>query len=89
MGAAELEDTFTPGGYYDGYWPRLAEAFAAYVHRGTTGPLLAAYDRLAAVDAEGDNGYSVYTAVQCRDAPGRATGTGGGRTPGRRTRRRR
>ncbi|MFF8997572.1 alpha/beta hydrolase [Streptomyces achromogenes] len=69
VGAAELEDTFTPGGYYDGYWPRLAEAFAAYVRRGATGPLLAAYDRLAAVDAEGDNGYSVYTAVQCRDAP--------------------
>ncbi|MFI0231819.1 alpha/beta hydrolase [Streptomyces sp. NPDC017086] len=69
VGAAELEDTFTPGGYYDGYWPRLAQAFAAYARRGETGPLVAAYRSLGAVDASGDNGYSVYTAVQCRDAP--------------------
>ncbi|GGW72484.1 peptidase [Streptomyces lucensis JCM 4490] len=68
IGASELEDTFVPGGYYDGYWPYLAEAFAAYVHHGETGPLLTAYDHLAAVDGEGDNGYSVYTSVQCRDA---------------------
>ncbi|MFF9767941.1 alpha/beta hydrolase [Streptomyces sp. NPDC014636] len=68
VGAAELEDTFTPGGYYDGYWPYLAEAFAAYVRRGATGPLVEAYENFAAVDASGDNGYSVYTAVQCRDA---------------------
>ncbi|MFF1628026.1 alpha/beta fold hydrolase, partial [Streptomyces sp. NPDC058272] len=31
VGASELEDTFIPGGYYNGYWPYLAEAFAAYV----------------------------------------------------------
>lgn len=28
-----------------------------------------AYEHFAAVDASGDNGYSVYTSVQCRDAP--------------------
>ncbi|GAA3150484.1 hypothetical protein GCM10017687_80080 [Streptomyces echinatus] len=27
-----------------------------------------AYENFAAVDGSGDNGYSVYTAVQCRDA---------------------
>ncbi|MFF7971516.1 alpha/beta fold hydrolase [Streptomyces sp. NPDC007905] len=68
VGAAELEDTFIPGGYYDGYWPYLAEAFAAYVHDKETEPLVKAYEKFAAVDASGDNGYSVYTAVQCRDA---------------------
>ncbi|ANP50574.1 pimeloyl-ACP methyl ester carboxylesterase [Streptomyces griseochromogenes] len=68
VGAAELEDTFIRGGYYNGYWPYLAEAFAAYVHDKETEPLLTAYRNLAAVDAEGDNGYSVYAAVQCRDA---------------------
>ncbi|MFI2758485.1 alpha/beta hydrolase [Streptomyces echinatus] len=68
VGAAELEDTFMPGGYYNGYWPYLAEAFAAYVHRGATGALVEAYENFAAVDGSGDNGYSVYTAVQCRDA---------------------
>ncbi len=57
-----------PPPYYDGYWPRLAEAFAAYVRRKDTGPLVKAYENVAAVDASGDNGYSVYTAVQCRDA---------------------
>ncbi|MEU1400842.1 alpha/beta hydrolase [Streptomyces sp. NPDC005728] len=68
VGAAELEDTFIPGGYYNGYWPHLAQAFAAYVHEKNTGPLVEAYRNLGAVDASGDNGYSVYTAVQCRDA---------------------
>ncbi len=33
-----------------------------------TDPLVEAYEDFAAVDAAGDNGYSVYTSVQCRDA---------------------
>jgi pimeloyl-ACP methyl ester carboxylesterase len=68
VGAAELEDTFLPGGYFDGYWPVLATAFAAYVRAHDPKPLVAAYRRLGAVDAAGDNGYSVYAAVECRDA---------------------
>ncbi|MEW2044707.1 alpha/beta hydrolase [Streptomyces sp. NPDC005476] len=68
VGASELEDTFLPGGYYNGYWPHLAEAFAAYVNGKDSAPLVEAYENFAAVDAAGDNGYSVYTAVQCRDA---------------------
>jgi pimeloyl-ACP methyl ester carboxylesterase len=68
VGAAELEDTFIPGGYYNGYWPDLAKAFAAYVNDKNAAPLVEAYENLAAIDASGDNGYSVYTSVQCRDA---------------------
>ncbi|MFE1439595.1 alpha/beta hydrolase [Streptomyces sp. NPDC058739] len=68
VGPAELEDTFMPGGYYDGYWPYLAEAFAAYVNDKDSDALVEAYDTFAALDASGENGYSVYTAVQCRDA---------------------
>ncbi|MEU6391596.1 alpha/beta hydrolase [Streptomyces sp. NPDC046939] len=68
VGAGELEDTFLPGGYYDGYWPFLADAFSAYVKEKDPAPLVEAYDTFAAIDAEGDNGYSVYSAVQCRDA---------------------
>ncbi|MGW1541558.1 alpha/beta hydrolase [Streptomyces sp. NPDC002309] len=68
VGASELEDTFLPGGYYNGYWPFLAEAFAAYVNDGRTAPLVDAYENLGAADAAQENGYSVYTAVQCRDA---------------------
>ncbi|MFP3987008.1 alpha/beta hydrolase [Streptomyces sp. E11-3] len=69
VGASELEDTFLPGGYYNGYWPYLAEAFAAYVNDKDTEPLVEAYENFASVDASGDNGYSVYAAVECRDAP--------------------
>ncbi|GGN87382.1 peptidase [Streptomyces albiflavescens] len=68
VGASELEDTFIPGGYYNGYWPYLAEAFAAYVNDKNSDPLIKAYGTFGAVDASGDNGYSVYTSVQCRDA---------------------
>lgn len=68
VGAAELEDTFLPGAYHNGYWPRLAEAFAAYANKQDTGPLVEAYASLAEPDATADNGYSVYTAVECRDA---------------------
>ncbi|WP_149550857.1 alpha/beta hydrolase [Streptomyces marokkonensis] len=68
VGAAELEDTYIPGGYYNGYWPYLAEAFSAYVNDGDAEPLIEAYENFGANDAAGDNGYSVYTAVECRDA---------------------
>ncbi|NEB73696.1 alpha/beta hydrolase [Streptomyces sp. SID14478] len=68
VGAGELEDTFLPGGYFNGYWPYLAEAFAAYVNDKDADPLVEAYGNFAAIDASGDNGYSVYTSVQCRDA---------------------
>ncbi|MGW0734556.1 alpha/beta hydrolase [Streptomyces sp. NPDC002851] len=69
VGAGELEDTFLPGGYFNGYWPELAAAFAAYANDKDSGPLVQAYEKFAAVDAAGDNGYSIYTAVECRDAP--------------------
>ncbi|PIM69225.1 peptidase [Streptomyces sp. JV178] len=68
VGASELEDTFMPGGYYNGYWPDLAAAFAAFVNKKDDDPLVEAYENFAAVDTAGVNGYSVYTAVQCRDA---------------------
>ncbi|MGW0822656.1 alpha/beta hydrolase [Streptomyces sp. NPDC002845] len=68
VGASELEDTFVPGGYYNGYWPYLAEAFAAFVNDKNDDPLVEAYENFGAVDEDGDNGYSIYTSVECRDA---------------------
>ncbi|MEU4061738.1 alpha/beta fold hydrolase [Streptomyces wedmorensis] len=68
VGPGELEDTFLPGGYYNGYWPRLANAFSAYVNDADPAPLKEAYERYGEADAAADNGYSVYTSVQCRDA---------------------
>ncbi|CAM5345225.1 hypothetical protein SALBM135S_00508 [Streptomyces alboniger] len=68
VGPTELEDTFVPGGYHNGHWPLLARAFAAYANEGDARPLVAAYEALAAGDAAKENSYSVYSAVQCRDA---------------------
>ncbi|MEV7416284.1 alpha/beta hydrolase [Streptomyces sp. NPDC089919] len=68
VGPAELEDTYLPGGYFDGYWPSLAEAFSAYAKDGDEKPLVAAYQRFGAVDPAAGNSYSVYSAVQCRDS---------------------
>lgn len=68
VGPAELEDTYMPGGYFNGYWPNLADAFAAYAVRKDPKPLVAAYRRFGAVEPSAGNGYSVYTAVQCRDS---------------------
>ncbi|MFI5618980.1 alpha/beta hydrolase [Streptomyces sp. NPDC051567] len=68
VGPAELEDTFLPGGYYNGYWPHLAEAFSAYTVGKDPKPLVAAYERFGAVEPSAGNSYSVYTAVQCRDS---------------------
>lgn len=68
VGPAEFEDTYTPGGYFNGYWPYLADALAAYVNNKDEQALVDVYQAFAAIDASGDNGYSVYAAVQCRDA---------------------
>ncbi|MEL3947814.1 alpha/beta hydrolase [Streptomyces sp. LNU-CPARS28] len=68
VGAAELEDTFMPGAYFNGYWPFLAEAFSSYARTKDTDLLVEAYENFGAVDAAGDNSYSVYTSVGCRDA---------------------
>ncbi|MEU9103335.1 alpha/beta hydrolase [Streptomyces xanthophaeus] len=68
VGPSELEDTYMPGGYFNGYWPNLAEAFSAYAVKGDPKPLVAAYGRFGAVEPSAGNGYSVYTAVQCRDS---------------------
>ncbi|MFJ7159071.1 alpha/beta hydrolase [Streptomyces sp. NPDC101118] len=68
VGPSELEDTYLPGGYFNGYWPNLAEAFSAYVRDRDAKPLVAAYERFGAVDPAAGNSYSVYSAVQCRDS---------------------
>jgi len=68
VGPSELEDAFIPGGYYNGYWPYQADALAAYVNSGDEAALVDVYNSFGAIDASGDNGYSIYTSVQCRDA---------------------
>jgi pimeloyl-ACP methyl ester carboxylesterase len=66
VGAAELEDSFIPGAYYNGYWPTMATAFADYVNDGDAQALVNLYKNFGAVSD--NNGFSIYSAVQCRDA---------------------
>jgi pimeloyl-ACP methyl ester carboxylesterase len=68
VGPSELEDAYIPGGYYNGYWSYQADAFAAYVNSGDEAALVDVYNSFGAIDASGENGFTVYAAVQCRDA---------------------
>jgi len=68
VGPSEFEDTYIPGGYFNGYWPYLADALEAYVNAKDEQALVDVYQAFAAIDESGENGYSVYAAVQCRDA---------------------
>jgi pimeloyl-ACP methyl ester carboxylesterase len=65
LGSAEWNDVFVNAGYYQSTWPDVAGAFAAYA-KGDAGPMKAMYADSLEPD---DNGYAMYTAVQCVDAP--------------------
>jgi pimeloyl-ACP methyl ester carboxylesterase len=67
LGPDEWADTFLYAGYYRSYWLTLADAFAGYVHDHRWRPVLSLY-RLFAGPGD-DNGFAVYSAVQCTDAP--------------------
>lgn len=69
IGSSELDDTFMAAGYDSTAWPMLGEAFSAQVHRRGSRSLINAYNNLGRVGGDGENGYAVYTAVGCRDAP--------------------
>ncbi|MFC4059280.1 alpha/beta hydrolase [Planomonospora corallina] len=69
LGPSEFDDLYTVGGYSDLVWPELAQAFSAYVRRGDSAPLLAAHRKHVKNDAQTENGYAVYLATECGDAP--------------------
>ncbi|TQS43717.1 alpha/beta hydrolase [Cryptosporangium phraense] len=68
VGPSEFEDTYIPGGYYNGYWPYLADGLAAYVNQKDEQALVDLYEAFGAIDESGENGNTIYNAVQCRDA---------------------
>jgi pimeloyl-ACP methyl ester carboxylesterase len=68
VGASELEDTFLVGGYNNGAWLYLARAFAAYVNDKSADHLVKDYEYYAEQTGS-SNGYSIYTAIECGDAP--------------------
>ncbi|WP_431902354.1 alpha/beta hydrolase [Amycolatopsis thermoflava] len=67
IGPAEWTDIFLQAGYYQSTWTGLAEAFAGWVHQRDWQTLKTRYDK---TNSPGDdNGFAVYNAVQCTDAP--------------------
>ena len=67
IGPDEWTDIFLQAGYYQSTWEELTEAFAGWVHQRDWQTLTTRYDE---TNPPGDdNGFAVYNAVQCTDAP--------------------
>ena len=66
LGPDEWTDTFLYAGYYRSVWTTLGQDFANFVHNGRWRPVA---DFYRAFNGPGDdNGFAVYSAVQCTDA---------------------
>lgn len=65
IGGDEWVDIFLQAGYYIYGWVDLGNAFAGWVHKQDAAPLLDLYGDPSAPNA--DNGFAVYSAVQCTD----------------------
>jgi pimeloyl-ACP methyl ester carboxylesterase len=67
VGPDEWRDAFLGAAYDQFTWLGLADVFARWVHQHDPAGVIAAYQAQDPPDS--DNGYAVYTAVQCTDAP--------------------
>ena len=67
VGSAEWVDIFLGAGYVQFLWPDLAALFSGWVTKPDAQKLIDAYK--GAVGVGDDNGYAIYLAVQCGDAP--------------------
>ncbi len=65
IGPSELDDVFLADGYADYSWAAHARALSAFAVRHDAGPLRKAWQPPGRLD---QNNYTVYNAVQCRDA---------------------
>src|SRR3989440_1128885 len=66
VGPDEFNDIFLLAGYYQITWLELGKVFSDWVHTRQPQPLI---DEYMSADGPGDdNGFAVYTAVQCTDA---------------------
>ena len=66
LGPDELADAMLDAGYYVYNWVDLALAYSSLVRHHQGGTLLALYRNANMGD---DNGFAMYNAVQCSDAP--------------------
>lgn len=67
LGPDEWSDTFLYAGYYRFTWLELGDAFAGYVHHHRWRNVMSLYRSFTG--PSDDNGFAVYAAVQCTDAP--------------------
>jgi hypothetical protein len=67
IGPAEWGDAFLGAGYCDCLWADLGDVFSSWVHDQKARKLIRAYEGAATPGY--DNGYAVYLAVECVDAP--------------------
>ncbi|MEV6491687.1 alpha/beta fold hydrolase [Actinoplanes sp. NPDC051633] len=66
LGQAELNDVVLSAAYYVYGWEPIAEALSALINDGDPEPILAFY---APPGPGADNGYAMYLATLCTDAP--------------------
>jgi pimeloyl-ACP methyl ester carboxylesterase len=69
VGPDELADAILLAGYYNGYYPLIAEAWSKLANQGKAGGIASWYRALNPKGPGADNGYAVYLATQCTDAP--------------------
>ena len=69
VGATELADVMLGPGYATFLYPEAAEALSELANRGTARLARKAYTSLNPVVPRGDNGYAMYLATLCTDAP--------------------
>lgn len=69
IGPSELDDAVLPAGYYNLTWLDVGRAFAALSNRGKAGGIKALYRGGSPIGKGADNGYAVYLATECTDAP--------------------
>jgi hypothetical protein len=67
VGPDEWTDIFLYAGYYQSTWLYLGKTFSKWVNEGATKRLVNAF--YSFVGPGYDNGFAVYLAVQCTDAP--------------------
>jgi len=69
IGPDEWNDVFVDAGYYVYGWTDIATAFAAAVKHGDYRGIKALWDNAYPQGPGADNGYAVYLATECTDAP--------------------
>lgn len=69
IGPDEWTDVFLSAGYYVYGWTDIADAFSAAVNHGDYSKIKTLWDSANPQGPGADNGYAIYLATSCTDAP--------------------